>query len=259
MRVFLVDDEPLSLRRLSRMLNASKRVQIVGAESDPAQAVAAIGKERPDAVFLDIQMPEMNGFEVLAKLDPQPLVVFTTAHDQFALQAFAVDSIDYLLKPIETPHLERALNKLERMLAGREARPDVRTLIEQITAGLRGQVNASASAEYLERLPSRIGERIELVDLVQVTHLFARDKLTFAATSTRNYVVDLTIQELEQKLSPQQFVRIHRSTIVALKSVLELHPWFAGGMRILLKDEKRTELNVARDRVKVLKERLGLS
>ncbi len=257
MRVFLVDDEPLSLRRLSRMLNASKRVQIVGAESDPAQAVAAIGKERPDAVFLDIQMPEMNGFEVLAKLDPQPLVVFTTAHDQFALQAFAVDSIDYLLKPIETPHLERALNKLERMLAGREARPDVRLLIEQITAGLRDQVNASA--EYLERLPSRIGERIELVDLAQDTHLFARDKLTFAVTSTRNYVVDLTIQELEQKLAPQHFVRIHRSTIVALKSVLELHPWFAGGMRILLKDEKRTELNVARDRVKVLKERLGLS
>jgi len=237
------------------MLNASKRVQIVGTESDPVQAVAAIRKERPDAVFLDIQMPEMSGFEVLAKLDPQPLVVFTTAHDQFALQAFAVDSIDYLLKPIEAAHLERALNKLERMLAGRETRPDVRSLIEQITAGLRKQ----ESTEYLERLPSRIGEKIELVELAQVTHLFARDKLTFAATPTRNYVVDLTIQELEQKLSPQQFVRIHRSTIVALKSVLELHPWFAGGMRILLKDEKRTELNVARDRVKVLKERLGLS
>src|SRR5882724_396685 len=169
MRVFLVDDEPLALRRLSRMLNASKRVRIVGAESDPAQAVAAIRKERPDAVFLDIQMPEMNGFEMLAKLDPQPLVIFTTAHDQFALQAFAVDSIDYLLKPIETPHLERALNKLERMLAGREERPDVRSLIEQITAGLRGQANASA--EYLERLPSRIGEKIELVELAQVTHL----------------------------------------------------------------------------------------
>jgi len=254
-RVFLLDDEALALRRLSRMLNASKRVQIVGTESDPVQAVAAIRKERPDAVFLDIQMPEMSGFEVLAKLDPQPLVVFTTAHDQFALQAFAVDSIDYLLKPIEAAHLERALNKLERMLAGRETRPDVRSLIEQITAGLRKQ----ESTEYLERLPSRIGEKIELVELAQVTHLFARDKLTFAATPTRNYVVDLTIQELEQKLSPQQFVRIHRSTIVALKSVLELHPWFAGGMRILLKDEKRTELNVARDRVKVLKERLGLS
>jgi two-component system LytT family response regulator len=257
MRVFLVDDEPLALRRLSRMLTASRRVQIVGAESDPVQAVADIRQERPDAVFLDIQMPEMSGFEVLAKLDPQPLVVFTTAHDQFALQAFAVDSIDYLLKPIEMPHLERALNKLERMLAGREARPDVRVLIEQITAGLRR--HDGTGTEYLERLPSRIGERIELVELSQVTHLFARDKLTFAATSARNYVVDLTIQELEQKLAPQQFVRIHRSTIVALKSVLELHPWFAGGMRILLKDEKRTELSVARDRVKVLKERLGLS
>jgi two-component system LytT family response regulator len=161
-----------------------------------------------------------------------------------------------LLKPIEMAHLERALNKLERMLAGREARPDLGALIEQITAGLR--VQQSGGAEYLERLPSRIGERIELVELAQVTYLFARDKLTFAATPSRNYVVDLTIQELEQKLAPQQFVRIHRSTIVAVKSVLELHPLFAGGMRILLKDAKRTELTVARDRVKVLKERLGL-
>src|SRR5262245_22968193 len=256
MRVFLVDDEPLALRRLSRMLNGSKRVKIVGMESDPAQAVAAIPKVQPDAVFLDIQMPEMNGFDVLARLDPQPLVVFTTAHDQFALQAFAVDSIDYLLKPIETAHLDRALNKLERMLAGKEARPDLGSLIAQITASLRGR--EGDSAESLERLPSRIGERIELVELAQVTHLFARDKLTFAATPARNYVVDLTIQELEQRLSPQQFVRIHRSTIVALKYVLELHPMLAGGMRILLKDPKRTELNVARDRVKVLKERLGL-
>lgn len=254
MRVFLVDDEQLALRRLARMLEAGRRVEIAGSESDPLKAVAAIQAQRPDAVFLDIQMPELNGFEVLARLDPQPLVVFTTAHDQFALQAFAVDSIDYLLKPIEAPQLERALNKLERMLAGRDTRPDLRGLIEQINANLR----RPESAEYLERLPSRIGERIELVDLAQVTHLFAKDKLTFAATPSRNYVVDLTIQELEQKLAPHQFVRIHRATIVALKAVLELHPWFGGGMRIRLKDEKKTELNVARDRVKVLKERLGL-
>jgi two-component system LytT family response regulator len=255
MRIFLVDDEPLALRRLARMLKAGQRVEIVGSESDPVLAVAAIREQQPDAVFLDIQMPELSGFEVLARLDPQPLVVFTTAHAEFALQAFAVNSIDYLLKPIEAPHLERALNKLERMLAGRDARPDIRSLIEQIVSGKHGP----GSGEYLERLPSRIGERIELVDLAQVTHLFARDKLTFAATPSKNYVVDMTIQELEQKLAPQQFVRIHRSTIVALKAVLELHPWFAGGMRIRLKDAKKTELNVARDRVKMLKERLGLS
>src|SRR5262249_46435254 len=132
------------------------------------QAVAAIQKELPDAVFLDIQMPEMSGFDVLARLDPQPLVVFTTAHDQFALQAFAVNSVDYLLKPIENAHLERALNKLERMLAGREARPDLSALIAQLTASLRGK--EGESEEYLERLPSRIGERIELVELAQVTH-----------------------------------------------------------------------------------------
>src|SRR5215467_16364941 len=98
MRVFLVDDEPLALKRLARMLNATGKVEITGTSSDPLEAVEAIQRIRPDVIFLDIQMPEMSGFDVLARVEPQPLVVFTTAHDQFALRAFEVNSIDYLLK-----------------------------------------------------------------------------------------------------------------------------------------------------------------
>jgi len=254
MRVFLVDDEPLALKRLARMLNSTGRVEIAGTSTDPVEAVGAIQQIRPDVIFLDIQMPEMNGFDVLVRLQPQPLVVFTTAYDQFALQAFEVNSIDYLLKPIEAPRLEQALRKLERIQAGNLERPEFHALLAQLAAGI---ANKSSSA-YLERVPSRVGERIELIELERVTHFFAHEKLSYAATPNKNYAVDFTIQELERKLDPQKFVRIHRSTIVAIRHVHELHPWFAGRMKLRLKDERRTELDVARDRVRMLKERLGL-
>jgi two-component system LytT family response regulator len=253
-RAFLVDDEALALRRLSRLLEATRRVEIVGTATDPEVAVSAIQEAQPEVIFLDIQMPELSGFDVLARIHPQPLVVFTTAYDQFALQAFEVNSIDYLLKPIEAQQLERALRKLEQIQAGREGRPEIDKLLAQIAAAAQN----TSTPQYPVRLPSRVGERIEFIELAQVTHFFASDKLTFAATAGKNHVLDSTIQELEKKLDPHKFVRIHRATIVALNYVHELHPLFAGRMLVRLKDPHHTELNVARDRVRELKERLGV-
>src|SRR5262245_25675345 len=107
LRVFLIDDEALALDRLERMLHQSRRVEVVGRETDPETALARLDKEKIDALLLDIQMPGLNGFELLARLDWQPLVIFTTAYDEYALQAFEVHSIDYLLKPVEPAQLER--------------------------------------------------------------------------------------------------------------------------------------------------------
>jgi two-component system LytT family response regulator len=246
MRAFLVDDEALALKRLQRMLAATKRVQIVGASSDPVEAVPAIVEARPDILFLDIEMPGMTGFEMLAHLRPQPWVVFTTAYDRYALEAFGVNSVDYLLKPIEAAQLDRALDKIER-LRGNGAPPDVTELIRRLSA-----------PSYPDRVASKVGEKIEFIELAEVTHFFAADKLTFAATPAKNYAVDYTIQELEQKLDPGKFVRVHRATLVNVSHVQELHTWFAGRMRVRLKDLKHTELTVSRDRVRALKERLGI-
>lgn len=250
MRAFLVDDEALALKRLSRMLAATGRVEIAGAHTDPVEAVAMILNVKPDVLFLDIEMPGMTGFEMLAKLDPQPIVVFTTAYDQYALKAFGVNSVDYLLKPIEPAQLNRALDKIDRMRGGVEPRQEIRDLLQRLST--------VAPQEYPARIASRIGERMEFVDLARVTHFFAADKLTYAATPAKNYVVDHTIQELEQKLDPRRFVRIHRATLVNLDHLHDLHAWFAGRMMVRLKDEKKTELPVSRDRVKALKERLGI-
>ncbi|HKA21366.1 MAG TPA: LytTR family DNA-binding domain-containing protein [Blastocatellia bacterium] len=251
LRVYLVDDEPLALKRLARLLKATGKVQVVGATSDADSALAFLAAERVDALFLDIQMPELNGFELLSRLESQPLVVFTTAFDQYALRAFEVNSIDYLLKPIETEQLDRAISKIER-LRGAEPRQDVREVVERLAAALQ-----SGKASYPDKVASRSGERIWFIELSTVTHFLAKDKMTYAVTAERSYVIDSTIAELEQKLDPSQFLRIHRSTLLNLSHVQEVNSWFAGGVVVRLKDAKRTELTVARDRVRALKQRLG--
>ena len=247
MRAFLVDDEALALKRLQRMLAATKRVEIVGMSQDPVEAVPRILEAKPDVLFLDIEMPGMTGFEMLAQLQPQPWVVFTTAYDRYALEAFGVNSVDYLLKPIEAANLDRALDKIERLRGTDATPPAMAELIRRLTA-----------PSYPDRVASKVGEKIEFVDLDQVTHFFASDKLTFASTPAKNYAVDYTIQELEQKLDPGKFVRVHRATLVNVAHVQELHAWFAGRMMVRLKDSKHTELTVSRDRVRALKQRLGI-
>jgi two-component system LytT family response regulator len=251
LRVFLVDDEMLALKRLSRLLRATGRVEITGSASDPEAALDQLATLQVDALFLDIQMPGLNGFEMLARMKPQPAVIFTTAFDHYALQAFEVNSIDYLLKPIEAQQLDRALSKLERYRDS-APRPDIRAVIEQLAAALNVKQVA-----YPARLSSRVGDRVQIIDVTRITHFFARDKLTYAVANGRDHVVDHSITELEEKLDPSRFVRIHRAILLNVDYVDEVHAWLGGGLRVRLKDSKRTELAVARDRVRLLKLRLG--
>ena len=245
-RAYVVDDERLAVQRLTRLLEATGRVQIVGSTTDPETAVTFLRGHDVDVVFLDIQMPGLTGFELLERLDRNPRVIFTTAYDEYALDAFAVNSIDYLLKPIESGRLDRALNKLERLAA--EPRPDVRALARELASQLSGR---------LDRVASRVGERTTVLDVSRITHLFSRDKLTFAVVDGREHVIAQTLADLEQRLDPRRFVRIHRATIVNVAFVHDLYPAVDAGVLIRLKDGK-TELNVARDRVRALKDRLGI-
>lgn len=252
LRVYLVDDEALALKRLARLLQATGRVRILGSTTDPEEAVIYLSQEQVDVVFLDIQMPGMNGFELLAHLSNQPVVIFTTAFDHYALRAFEVNSIDYLLKPVESQQLDRALNKVER-LRGNTQQPEWRAVVEELAAALR-----TNQTRFPDRIASRVGERTQFVELARVTHFLAENKLTYAVTSVKRYVVDHSIAELEQKLDPKIFVRIHRAILLNANYLQEVHHWFGGRALVRLKDDKRTELTVARDRVRVLKDHLGL-
>jgi two-component system LytT family response regulator len=252
LRAYLVDDEPLALERLRRLLEHTGRVEVIGSTTEPEQAVAALTLHPPDVCFLDIQMPRLTGFEILARLPIQPFVIFTTAYDQYALQAFGVNSVDYLLKPVDPEFLERALQKVERLLgAGSVAQPDLQALLKNLTDLLR-----QTKTEYLDRIASRLGDRLWFLDLPRVTHFYAEDKLTYAVSEGKAYCVDSAIAELERKLDPKKFVRIHRSTLVNVDWIKEVAPLPGGGLNIRLKDGKDTDLTVARDRAREFKARL---
>jgi two-component system LytT family response regulator len=249
MKVFLVDDERLAIERLTRLLTATGRVEIVGSSTDPVEALACLQAHAVDVLFLDIQMPGLTGFELLERLDRDLTVVFTTAYDRYAIDAFSVNSIDYLLKPIEPERLERALDKVERF-AG-QAQPDVRALARELAAQLTPH-------RRLERVASRVGERTTVLDVARISHFTSKDKLTFAVVNGREHVVDHSLNELENALDTRRFARIHRATIVNIGFVQELFPAVDGGVLVRLKDEAKTELSVARDRVRELKQRLGI-
>lgn len=253
LRVFLVDDEALALARLRRLLRQTGRVEIAGEETDPVTALARLEHERVDALFLDIQMPGLNGFEMLSRMAWQPLVIFTTAYDEYALQAFEVHSIDYLLKPVEAAQLDRALGKLERLrVSPPSASVDLAPVLAELAASLR-----EPRRGYPSRIASRRGDHIRFIDISRITHFYSQDKLTYAATLDECYVVDRSVGELEEELDPARFVRIHRAVLLNADFIDEIHAWFGGRLLVRLKDGKRTELTVARERVKALRERLG--
>jgi two-component system LytT family response regulator len=252
LRAYLVDDEPLAIARLTRLLEETGRVEVTGSATDPEEAVEALTGSPPDVCFLDIHMPRLNGFEVLARLPSQPIVVFTTAHDQYALEAFAVNSVDYLLKPVDPSHLDRALGRVERLRSRVEpSTPDLQALLASLAESLR-----NSRPEYPERIASRLGDRLWFIDLAQVTHFFARDKLTYAVEAGKSYCVDHTIAQLENMLNPKRFLRIHRSTIVNASWIKEVTTLPGGSLNVRLKGATRADLTVSRDRAREFKARL---
>jgi two-component system, LytTR family, response regulator len=253
MRVYMVDDEPLALDRVARLLEATGRVEIAGSATDPVEALEDLRRQTVDLLFLDIHMPGLSGFELLAELPAQPMIVFTTAYDRYAVDAFKVNSIDYLLKPIEPEHLERTLDKAERL--SHRVAPAV--VMRELLANINTAIGL-AKSPWLDRIASRSGGKLEPIAVGRVSHFYSKDKLTFAVTLDRTYVVDLTVAELEQKLDPQRFIRIHRGAIVNLDCLLDVHALFGGRMVARLNDAKKTELPVSRDRAGALRRRFGL-
>ena len=258
LRAFVVDDEPLALDRLARLLDETGRVEVVGRETDPDAGLAALGSLAVDVLFVDIQMPELNGFQLVEHLardlppgTAAPMVVFVTAFDEFAVRAFDVNAVDYLLKPVERRRLERTLNRLER-LRDDPARAGLVATLARLAESLR------PAAAFVERLPLRQGERVQLLDVQDITHVVAKERATYAVTATGTHMLDDTIAELERKLDPARFFRIHRGALVNVACIGELHADLGGRLLIRLKGPSRTELVVARDRVRPLKDHLGV-
>jgi len=228
-RVFVVDDEPLARRRLRRLLQRIDDVELVGEARDGRNAPAAIASAKPDLVLLDVQMPERDGFGVLAALEPpRPMVVFVTAFDAFALQAFDVDAVDYLLKPVSEERLARAIARARERLAGRPGDQDraLSALLEHVARPRR----------WIERLPIRSQGRVEIVDVAAIDWVEAADNYVIVHGGRRTHVLRETIARLESSLDPAAFARIHRSTIVRLDRIRRLDVALRGDYDVTLAD-----------------------
>jgi two-component system LytT family response regulator len=231
LRIVIADDEPPARMRLRRLLADHADVEVVAECADGATTVQAIETVTPDIVLLDIQMPELDGFEVLDALGEAklPAIIFVSAFDQYALRAFEVHALDYVLKPVEADRLEQALAHARTRLAERRT--------TSWNAGVAELLQEMARKRpYLTRVPVRSEGRVLVVDLSAVDWIAASDNYVTLHVGTREYLVRDTIAAFDRRLDPDRFVRVHRSTIVQIDRIAELVPDFHGDFTIRLKD-----------------------
>ena len=233
-----MDDEKWARTRLATLLNSEADIEIVGQAASGTDAVAQIASLTPDLVFLDIQMPGMNGFEVvdLISMERMPLFIFATAYDKYALQAFDAHAFDYLLKPFDEERFYEALNRARKELNRPRDKADdsVRSLLECIRK----------NSGYLERLAIKVGSRIIFLKAQEIDWIEATGNYVTLHIGPSTHLVRTTMNAFIPKLDANQFVRIHRSTAVNVDRVQELLPWFHGEQALRLKNG--TELRVGR-------------
>ena len=237
-RALIIDDEPLARKALLRLLKMESDVEVVGEGGDGETALTLVRRLRPDLVFLDIRMPERDGFEVIGSLNSgdAPAVVFVTAYDQHALRAFEVHAVDYLLKPFSRERLQMALDHMRHRI-DRGLNPSA---IKEMLAEMRRQ---EAQRRYLQRIPVTLGGRIQLLPAAEIERIEAMGNYAQLITGKRRFEVRETLLSFEKKLDPAHFVRIHRSTIVNLDFVKEVQPWFKGGHLVVMKDGSELRLS----------------
>jgi two-component system, LytTR family, response regulator len=250
-RALVVDDEPLARRRIRRLLERDPEVETIGDCGDGEAAVAAIAEHAPDLVFLDVQMPGVDGFAVLERLpaDRTPLVVFVTAYDQYALRAFEVSAVDYLLKPFDRRRFDKALQRAKARLAA-----EAGGALGQRTLALLEELRARAS--HLDRLVIKSGGRAFFLKTDEIDWIEAEGKYVRLHVGRESYLLREPLGTLEAQLDPRRFLRIHRSTIVNIDRIRELQPWFHNEVRVILRDG--TELMLSRGCRKKLSELLKI-
>lgn len=234
--VLLVDDEPLARDGLRILLARDRDIGSIHDARNGSEAVALIRETRPDIVFLDVQMPEMDGFATLHEIGPDrmPAVVFVTAHDQYAIQAFEVNAIDYLLKPVTEERFAQALARVKSRLetrTGDDANREILSLLETI----------ASPARYLKRLAVRTAGKIILVDVADIEWIEAAENYVQLHTSRGAHLLHVTMATLEKSLDPAVFLRIHRSVIVNLTRIRELQPVMHGEYAITLASGARLQ------------------
>jgi two-component system LytT family response regulator len=239
LKVLIVDDEPLARRFIRRLLKGDREIEIIGECGNGKDAVEIISNQHPDLVFLDVQMPEMDGFSVLEAvgLNQLPEIVFTTAYDQHAIRAFELHALDYLLKPFDQARFNEAMKYAKERIHRRQHEDDRL----QIGALLEDE---NQRPKYLDRLIIRADGRIKFLPANQIVWIEADDKYVHLHVGNTARMLRQTLSAMETQLDPRKFLRIHRSTIVNVDRIKELHPLFGGEHTVVMDDG--TELTLSR-------------
>jgi len=259
LRILVVDDEQLAREELCYLLEQIGDVDIVGQAGNGIEALAAVDRQEPDLIFLDIQMPGLGGFEVARRLLEQgeeaPAIIFVTAYDQHAIAAFDVNAVDYLLKPVDAARLEQGLQRARRRLATERtgSAAPLNDQLEQIVKMMAGrQVRR-------DQVALKAGEKFMLVQADEIIFASLADEsiniVTGQVTGTSNY---RTLDDLQARLDPEIFWRVHRSHLVNINKIKEIVPWFSRNYILRMKDAKGTEIPVSRSQTKRLREYLKL-
>lgn len=238
-RTLIVDDEPPARERLKRLLTDIEEIELVGEADSGVQAVEMIEDQKPDLVLLDIQMPGLDGFEVIETLEAPPLIIFVTAYDEYAIRAFEVNALDYLLKPFSQKRLESAVGRATEDLC------EERDFTQRLTSLLESLADHK---HYATRLAVHDGDRIRVLDISEVDWIGIEGERAIAHVGDDQYIVPRTLTELESRLDPTRFFRAHRSAIVNLDRVEEIVPWFKGSHRLRLTTGAQVDLSRRRAR-----------
>ena len=239
-RTLIVDDEPLARERVKRFLKDERDIEIIGECGNGSDAIKAINEKEPELVFLDIQMPEKNGFDVIKSISGShlPTIVFVTAYDQYALQAFEVHALDYLLKPFNRERFHRAVSRAKEQIEGQHRGELDERLVSLITS-------ITPEKKYLERLVVKSVGRVFFLKTEEIDWIEASGNYLKLHVGRDSHMIRETMNSIEAKLDPSQFMRIHRSTIVNIDRIKELHPMFSGDYSAILRDG--TELALSRN------------
>ena len=247
----IVDDEPLARERVRSLLAAEPDIEILAECANGPEAVAAIRREAPDMLFLDIQMPEMDGFQVLRALGtPLPIVIFTTAFDEHAVRAFEAQALDYLLKPFKPVRFRAAVARAREQLARQQPADVTKQLLALLDA------KNSAAPQYLTRIAVRDRDRVRFVKTADIDWLEASGNYVILHAGRENHVLRETLSALETQLSPREFLRLSRSAIVNLDRVQQVEPMFNNEHVVVLADGTRLTLTRG---LRELQERLKFS
>jgi two-component system LytT family response regulator len=234
MKILVVDDEALARERLRGLLAAEPDVEIVAECQNGYEGIAAVQRLHPDLMFLDVQMPELDGFQMLARLDSaaMPLIVFVTAYEQYALQAFEFHALDYLLKPFDTERFQRAFQHV-RLTIERQFQSEVKARLAALLDEL------PKAQKYLSRLVVRSNGGMRLLPVEDVDWLEAQGNYVQIHTAGQTYSLREPLKSLEKTLSPERFLRIHRAFMVNIQSIQQLQPWSSGEYSLILHDGTR--------------------